>query len=232
MKKLMRVGFVMVVCLCSVVAVAAEKEKKAKQVPVSGAEVGAWSQDYAAVQKLAKEKNLPILLNFTGSDWCGWCKLMDKNVFSTDEWKKYAKDQLTLAWIDFPQNKKLVPKEFVERNKKLSEKFGVRGYPTYILLAADGETKLGQFSASRDATPEKFIADLKKAVELPAKIAALTGEKKAAYEKAKEEHDAAEKALEKWIEEQRKKQQELQKEFQRLSDKVKEASEKMEKVLE
>lgn len=230
MKKLMRVGFVMGVCLCSVAA--AEKEKEARQVPVSGADVGAWSQDYAAVQKLAKEKNLPILLNFTGSDWCGWCKLMDKNVFSTDEWKKYAKDQLTLAWIDFPQNKKLVPEEFVKRNEELSKKFGVRGYPTYILLAADGETKLGQFSASRNATPEKFIGDLKKAVELPAKLAALTGEKKAAYEKAKEEHDAAEKALEKWVEEQRKKQQKLQKEFQRLTDKVKEASEKMEKVLE
>jgi hypothetical protein len=54
---------------------------------------------------------------------------------------------------------------FVARNEALSRQFGVEGYPTYILLAADGSTRLGQLGASRNATPEAFIADIRKLTE-------------------------------------------------------------------
>lgn len=125
-----------------------------------GAKVGVWTQDYDAAVALAKEKGLPLMLNFTGSDWCGWCKLMDRQVFSTDEWEKWAKENIVLAFIDFPQNKKLVPGKYVERNRNLSSKYGVRGYPTYVVVEpADGKS-FGQLGASRDATPGKFIAEL------------------------------------------------------------------------
>ena len=139
-----------------------------------GAKVGAWTMDFDAAKVLAKEKNLPILMNFTGSDWCGWCKLMDKQVFSSPEWAEYAAKNVVLVYIDFPQDKSLVPAKFVERNNKLSTDFGVRGYPTYVILAEDGETKLGQLGASRDANPKGFIADLEKltkpAPAAPAKV--------------------------------------------------------------
>jgi thiol:disulfide interchange protein len=118
-----------------------------------GAKVGEWTMDFEAAKTLAKEKNLPILINFTGSDWCGWCQLMDRNVFAKPEWETYARKDLVLVFIDFPQD------------KALSKQFGVRGYPTYILLASDGATRLGQLGASRNATPEAFIADIRKLTE-------------------------------------------------------------------
>jgi thiol:disulfide interchange protein len=127
-----------------------------------GAKAGEWTMDFDAAKTLAREKNLPILINFTGSDWCGWCKLMDKLVFSKPEWSAYATNSLVLVFIDFPRDKTLVPMHFVSRNEALSRQFGVEGYPTYILLATDGATRLGQLGASRNATPEAFIADIRK----------------------------------------------------------------------
>lgn len=75
-----------------------------------GAKVGVWTQDYDAAITLAKEKSLPVMLNFTGSDWCGWCKLMDKQVFSTDDWTKWATNNIVLVFLDFPQDRTSSPK--------------------------------------------------------------------------------------------------------------------------
>jgi nucleoredoxin len=131
---------------------------------ISGAEVGVWTQDLAAAQILAKEKQLPLLLNFTGSDWCGWCKLMDRNVFSQDEWKQWAKKNIVLAYIDTPRDKSLVPEKFVGRNQQLAQQYSVSGFPTYILLKADGQSEIARLGASREATAQSFILDLKKAL--------------------------------------------------------------------
>ena len=150
-------------------AIALPASAPAAPIAKKGAEVGVWTQDFDAAKKLAVEKKLPLFVNFTGSDWCGWCKLMDRKVFSTDDWSKWAKDKLVLAFIDFPQNPKLVPKEFVQRNKDLQRKYGVRGYPTYVILYTDGETEWGRLGASRDANPKDFIAQVEKVLaEQPA----------------------------------------------------------------
>ncbi|MCL1910052.1 MAG: ATP-binding protein [Kiritimatiellaeota bacterium] len=135
--------------------------------------VGEWTQEYEAAKELAKEKNLPMFLNFTGSDWCGWCMLMDRQVFSTQDWKKYAKENLVLVTIDFPQNKALVPAKYVDRNKALQTAHKVSGYPTYVVLAADGTKTLGRLGASREATPQTFIASVD-ALLKPGRIAALS----------------------------------------------------------
>ncbi len=125
-----------------------------------GARIGVWTQDYDAAVALAKTNNLPLMLNFTGSDWCGWCKLMDRQVFSTKEWEKWAKENIVLAFIDFPQKKSLVPEKYVDRNRALSKKYGVRGYPTYVVVDPESGTTIGTLGASRDAAPKKFIAEL------------------------------------------------------------------------
>ncbi len=125
-----------------------------------GASIGVWTQDYDAAVALAKTNNLPLMLNFTGSDWCGWCKLMDRQVFSTEEWEKWAKENIVLAFIDFPKKKSLVPKKFVERNNDLAKKYGVRGYPTYVVVDPESGKTIGTLGASRDAAPKKFIAEL------------------------------------------------------------------------
>ena len=125
-----------------------------------GARVGIWTQDYDAAVALAKTNNLPLMLNFTGSDWCGWCKLMDRQVFSKEEWEKWAKENIVLAFIDFPQKKSLVPKKYVSRNNDLAKKYGVRGYPTYIVVDPGTGESIGKLGASREATPEHFITEL------------------------------------------------------------------------
>ena len=96
----------------------------ADKVKLEGAKVGVWTMDFDAAVKLAGEKNLPLMLNFTGSDWCGWCKLMDKNVFAEEEWKAYAKDNVLLVTLDFPNDKSIVPEKYVKRNEKLQEGWG------------------------------------------------------------------------------------------------------------
>jgi protein disulfide-isomerase len=173
---------------------------RAERPVTEGAKVGEWTMDFDAAKALAKEKHLALLMNFTGSDWCGWCKLMDKNVFSKDDWKNYAKDKLVLVFIDFPKDKALVPEKRAEANKILSEKFEVQGYPTYIVLASDGEKQLGRLGASRDTTPASFIQSIKKYTEWPAKIAKLSPEDKAIYDKSKAGQEVIEKEMKKWME--------------------------------
>ncbi|MBL50064.1 MAG: thioredoxin, partial [Roseibacillus sp.] len=73
----------------------------ADKVELEGAKVGVWTMDFDAAVKLAGEKKLPLMLNFTGSDWCGWCKLMDKEVFAEEVWKTYAKENVLLVTLDF-----------------------------------------------------------------------------------------------------------------------------------
>ena len=128
-------------------------------IPISGAELGAWTQDYAAATNAAATDGKPVLLDFTGSDWCGWCMLMENKVFCTQEWEDWAATNIYLVAIDFPNDTSKVPDEYQTRNRELSKQYGVRGYPTYIVLDAKGQ-KLGQLGASRNAKPAKFILQL------------------------------------------------------------------------
>ena len=128
-------------------------------IALSGATLGAWTQDYAAATNAAATDGKPVFLDFTGSDWCGWCMLMEEKVFSKQEWKDWAATNIYLVTLDFPRDKSKVPEDFQKRNRELSDQYGVRGYPTYIVLDSKGE-KLGQLGASRDATPAKFIRQL------------------------------------------------------------------------
>lgn len=149
---------------------------------VTGAEAGAdavkpgqWTMDLDAAKKMANEKKIPILLDFSGSDWCGWCKLMEKSVFAEQKWKDYAKDNLMMVMIDFPQDTSLVPEKYVKRNAELKIKYAVQGYPAFIFLDDDGETVLGQLGASEGQTPEGFIKSLQGFFRYrPAEVAKFT----------------------------------------------------------
>ena len=171
---------------------------------VSGAVPGEWTMDFDAAKALAGETGLPLLLNFTGSDWCGWCRLMDRQVFSQEAWKAYAKEHFVLVWLDFPQNKALVPEAFAERNNRLLQEFEIGGFPTFILLDPDGQTRLGQAGASRDVNPERFIAALEDVLRASDKAIAalkekLTDEQKTALDEAKADRDLARQKLADWI---------------------------------
>lgn len=98
----------------------------------------AWLTSMDAAMKVAAEKGLPILADFSGSDWCGWCIKLDKEVFSQAAFQKYAKDKLVLLLVDFPQGKQQSDAEKTA-NRALMEKYGVQGFPTVLLLDATGK---------------------------------------------------------------------------------------------
>lgn len=97
-----------------------------------------WLTDFEAAKKLAAERKVPILADFSGSDWCGWCIKLEKEVFSTEEFKSFSKDKLVLLLVDFPNRKKQTEQE-VKQNGMLSEKYGIQGFPTVLLLDANGK---------------------------------------------------------------------------------------------
>jgi len=142
----------------------------AKKPRIDGADVGEWTMDYDAALELAKAKNLPVLLNYTGSDWCVWCKLMDKQVFSKEEFYAFAKEKIILVTLDFPRDKSLVPEKYVERNKMLLRQNGIRGLPTYVIVKSDGKTELGRLGAGRDKTVESFVQEINNVVSQSADL--------------------------------------------------------------
>lgn len=117
-----------------------------------------WSDDYAKALEQAKKENKKVLLDFTGSDWCGWCIKLDKDVFSKPEFKEYAKQNLVLVEVDFPQGKRL-SKKTKEQNEKLKNEFKVEGFPTLVLLDPEGK-KLGEVVGYVQGGPKGFIAKL------------------------------------------------------------------------
>lgn len=200
-------------------------------VATEGAEVGKWTMDFDAASKLAGEKKLPMLLNFTGSDWCGWCKIMDKNVFAGEAWKEYAAKNVVLVTLDFPKDKNIVPEKFVDRNKTLKEKFGVRGYPTYMILDSDAETKIGQLGAGKEKTPESFIAEFKAATRMSAaaieEYVKANPDKAEAYKAAIAESKEATKSLKDWIATRPERNDENTKKFEAFQARIKAAGEKL-----
>lgn len=111
-------------------------EKNAKVEPAEAH--AAWVTDFEAAKKEAAERNVPILADFSGSDWCGWCMKLDGEVFSRSAFKEYAKDNLVLFLADFPAAKPQ-PEELKKQNQGLAEKYGVRGFPTVFLMDSKGE---------------------------------------------------------------------------------------------
>jgi protein disulfide-isomerase len=101
---------------------------------------GEWQTDYGKALEMARSQNRRVLLDFTGSDWCGPCIELRKRVFSRPEFRAYAEKNLILVEIDYPQRKKQSA-ELKEQNEKLSQQYGIdeKGFPTVILLDPEGK---------------------------------------------------------------------------------------------
>ena len=99
-------------------------------------EVG-WLTDFQEAQRVAAAEKRPILVDFSGSDWCGWCIRLDKEVFSQAAFQEYARKNLVLFLADFPRGKEL-PEKLQAQNEELAKKYGIRGFPTVLLLDAAG----------------------------------------------------------------------------------------------
>jgi protein disulfide-isomerase len=104
----------------------------------SGYEAGTWIVNYPQALQYAEALGRPVLINFTGSDWCIWCKKLSSEVFTQDAFLAYARENLVLLKIDFPQKIKLDPAE-QKANEELAGQFGIEGFPTIVLVDAKGE---------------------------------------------------------------------------------------------
>lgn len=97
-----------------------------------------WSSDFAAAKKQAADSKKDLLLDFTGSDWCGWCIKLHNEVFKEEAFKTGVKDAFVLVEIDFPRDKSKLPDDTLKQNKELGEKYAIEGYPTILLCDAEG----------------------------------------------------------------------------------------------
>ena len=124
---------------------AKKKDAAAASAGATGDGLPAWGTDFEAAKKRAAAEKKPILMYFTGSDWCIWCKRLHADVLDLPEFKKFSDEKLVLLELDFPQEKQL-PAELKKQNDKLAAEFDVDGYPCTVVLASDGKTELGRIS--------------------------------------------------------------------------------------
>ena len=96
-----------------------------------------WLNDLPAAQARAQAEGKLVLVNFTGSDWCGWCLKLRKDVFLKPEFESYARTNFILVEVDFPKRKPQPP-QLQQANQKLAEQFQAQTYPTLVLLDPRG----------------------------------------------------------------------------------------------
>jgi thioredoxin-related protein len=132
-------------------------------IPAHAAPPPGWMDDYAKAVEKAKTENKNLLLDFTGSDWCGYCMALQKEVFNTAKFKDWAKQNVVLVEVDFP-HKKLTHK-LEAQNADLKSKYPFNGYPTIVVTDADGK-ELGRKTGYHPKSgPDAYISELEGAIK-------------------------------------------------------------------
>jgi protein disulfide-isomerase len=128
--------------------------QKPKATPGTG---GEWIESFPDAVKAAQASGRPILIDFTGSDWCGWCIKLHKEVFDTAEFKEWAAKNVVLMEADFP-NKKAQAAATKKQNEEMQRKYAIDGFPTIVVIDASGK-ELAR-SGYLDGGPKAWITDL------------------------------------------------------------------------
>lgn len=134
-----------------------------------------WETDFEKAKARAKTENKHILMDFSGSDWCGWCIRLDKEVFSQKAFQEYAEKNLVLVLVDFPRDKSKQSDELKKQNDALLKQFGVRGFPTVFIL--DSEGKALAKTGYQDGGAEAYVEHIKKLIAEAKSETAKEGEK-------------------------------------------------------
>ncbi len=118
--------------------------------------------DAQKAAKLSQQTGAPVLLFFTGSDWCGWCVRLHNEVLSTTEFKAWAKEKgIILLEVDFPR--RTAQSDALKRqNAGLQQQFQIRGYPTIYIVKGDKYTKMGYEAGG----PKAWIAKAESKIQL------------------------------------------------------------------
>jgi thioredoxin-related protein len=115
-----------------------------------------WLTDFSAAKQQAAGENKKLLLDFTGSDWCGYCKLLEAEVLNTGAFKDFAKNYV-LVRIDFPRSTELPP-DLKQQNDALAQQFGVDGFPTLIALTSSGREITRQAGYEPGSGPQAYLS--------------------------------------------------------------------------
>lgn len=125
-----------------------------------------WENDFSRAKQTALAEHKYILLNFSGSDWCGPCIRMHKEIFETESFSTFASNQLVMVNADFPRQKKnQLTRSQQQQNEQLAERYDVAGhFPYTVLLSPDGN-----IVKAWDGLPHQgitaFVAELKQAMQ-------------------------------------------------------------------
>jgi thioredoxin-related protein len=115
-----------------------------------------WSTDYEAARATAAKSGKKLMLDFTGSDWCIYCKKLDKEVFSTPEFKAFSKDYV-LVCLDYPKEKEL-PEAEKKQNDALEAEFKIDSFPTVIIADPSGREIKRASGYEPDSGPAAYLA--------------------------------------------------------------------------
>lgn len=129
-------------------------------VSVSATMAQEWQTDINVAKEIASKESKPIILVFQGSDWCAPCIKLDREIWSTETFKKYAKDNYVMLKADFPRRKKnILSEKQTKANALLAEKYNKQGFfPFVVVLDSNGQV-LGE-SSYKKTTPENYIKEL------------------------------------------------------------------------
>ena len=117
-----------------------------------------WYDNLDEAMKESERLHRPIFALFTGSDWCPWCVKLEKEILSKPEFQNYAAKHFIMFKVDELRKKKM-PQEVAAKNREYLNKYGIRGFPTVLILDKKGRylTQTGY----RAGGPEKYIEHLK-----------------------------------------------------------------------
>jgi len=118
-----------------------------------------WQTDLPKALVQARAEKKLVLLNFTGSDWCSACKVLDNEVFDQAEFAAFAQTNLVLVVVDLP-NRKVLPPALLAANQALNTNYDVEGFPTLIALKPDGKVAWRMDGVSDNLSPQTVIAPL------------------------------------------------------------------------
>ena len=155
MKKLNSRWVLVVWLVTGMLWVACGRKKDVSRAEAPSEAKTTWLANFETAQARARSEKKLLLIDFTGSDWCPPCIMLERQVFAQPEFKAYATQHLVLLEVDFPRMKELSDEQKTA-NIKLAERYGIEGFPTVVLLDSMGE-KIGELGYMPGG-PKAFIA--------------------------------------------------------------------------
>lgn len=128
-------------------------------LPASGQ---AWTSDFDRAVAMAADTDKPVMVLFTGSDWCGFCQRLEATVLSTQAFQDFAGEHLILMVADFPRKK--LPEKIAYQNERLQRKYGINAFPTVVILDKE-EQVLGRIRGYGGWSAESYINRIRAAIE-------------------------------------------------------------------